>query len=136
LQAVLIIVHLLVAVALTFVVLMQRSEGGALGMGGGGSGLGGLFSQRGAANTLTRTTVILGVMFFATSMTLTLLALGNRQTTSIITTVPGQAAPANPKGPPTFPAKAPAPPTFPAAPAGPPASPPVNPLPPGVPPTR
>jgi preprotein translocase subunit SecG len=122
-QAVLIIIHLLVAVGLIFVVLLQRSEGGALGMGGGGSGLGGLFSQRGAANTLTRTTVILGVVFFATSMALTLLALGGRQTTSILNTaVPGQAAPASPTGPPTFPAKPAAPPTFP-APGAPPASP-------------
>ena len=80
-QAVLIIIHLLVAVALICVVLLQRSEGGALGMGGGGSGLGGLFSPRGAASTLTRTTAILGLVFFITSMSLTLLSLGARQPT-------------------------------------------------------
>src|SRR5207237_141055 len=89
-QAVLIIVHLFVAVALIFVVLLQRSEGGALGMGGGGSGLGGLFSPRGAASTLSRTTAILGIAFFATSLTLTILALGGRRPTSILNqTVPG-----------------------------------------------
>src|SRR5689334_7889 len=102
-QAALIIVHLLVAVSLIFVVLLQRSEGGALGMGGGGSGLGGLFSPRGAANTLTKTTIVLGVAFFATSMALTILALGGRQTANVLPQAPGQTAPANPKAPPTLP---------------------------------
>ncbi len=83
-QAVLIIVHLFVAMALIFVVLLQRSEGGALGMGGGGSGLGGLFSPRGAASTLTRTTAILGIVFFATSLALTMLTLGSRRPASIL----------------------------------------------------
>ena len=83
-QAVLIVIHLIVAMALIFVVLLQRSEGGALGMGGGGSGLGGLFSPRGAADTLTRTTIILGVLFFVSSMALTLMTLGARTPTSIL----------------------------------------------------
>ena len=102
-HAVLIVIHLIVAVALTFVVLLQRSEGGALGMGGGGSGLGGLFSARGATNTLTRTTVILGTLFFVTSMSLTLLTLGTRQPTSIIN--PGQpvGVPGAPGAPPSLP---------------------------------
>jgi preprotein translocase subunit SecG len=87
-------------------VLMQRSEGGALGMGGGGSGLGGLFSPRGAASTLSRTTAILGIAFFATSLTLTLLALGSRRPTSIINqTVPGTAIPGAPGTPPTLPSR-------------------------------
>src|SRR5205823_14805070 len=116
-QAVLIIIHLLVAVALIFVVLLQRSEGGPLGMGGGGSGLGGLFSPRGAANTLTKTTVVLGVVFFATSMALTMLALGGRQSNTILPQVPGQTAPANPNAPPTLPSRAPAAPAAPGAPA-------------------
>ena len=124
-QAVLIIVHLLVAVALVCVVLLQRSEGGALGMGGGGSGIGGLFSPRGAASTLTRTTAILGLVFFITSMSLTLLSLGARQPTSILNqVVPGTAAPGNPKAPPTLPSRTPGPPPTlpsvnPAAPAAP-----------------
>jgi preprotein translocase subunit SecG len=114
-QAVLIIVHLLVAIALIFVVLLQRSEGGALGMGGGGSGLGGLFSPRGAASTLTRTTAILGMVFFITSMSLTLLSLGARRPTSILNqVVPGQTTPVNPNAPPTLPSRAPAaPPSLP-----------------------
>ena len=49
-QTLLIIIQLIVSIALIGVVLLQRSEGGALGMGGGGSGLGGLFSPRGAAD--------------------------------------------------------------------------------------
>src|SRR5258705_10214625 len=131
-QAVLIIVHLLVAIALIFVVLLQRSEGGALGMGGGGQGLGGLFSQRGAASTLTRTTAILGLVFFVTSMSLTLLSLGARQPTSILNQVaPGTAAPAN--APPTLPSRAPGPP--PTLPSANPASP-AAPALPAVPPTR
>jgi protein translocase SecG subunit len=67
-QAVLLVIQLLVSVALIGVVLLQRSEGGALGMGGGGSGLGGLFSPRGAADTLTRTTAILAILFFFSSL--------------------------------------------------------------------
>ena len=105
-QAVLIIVHLFVAVALIFVVLLQRSEGGALGMGGGGSGLGGLFSPRGAASTLSRTTAILGIAFFATSLTLTILALGGRRPASILNqTVPGTTIPGTPGTPPTLPSR-------------------------------
>jgi preprotein translocase subunit SecG len=77
-QTVLLIIQLLVSIALVVSVLLQRSEGGALGMGGGGSGIGGLFSPRGAANTLTRTTAILAVLFFAASMGLTVLALHGR----------------------------------------------------------
>jgi preprotein translocase subunit SecG len=134
-QAVLIIVHLLVAIALIFVVLLQRSEGGALGMGGGGSGLGGLFSPRGAASTLTRTTAILGIVFFITSMSLTLLSLGARQPSSILNQVAPGSAPANPNAPPTLPSRAPAAPAAPAAnPAAPPA--PAAPTLPAVPQTR
>jgi preprotein translocase subunit SecG len=71
-QTVLLVVHLLIAIALIAVVLLQRSEGGALGIGGGNSGS--LFSVRGVGNTLTRTTAILAVIFFITSIGLTLLA--------------------------------------------------------------
>jgi preprotein translocase subunit SecG len=77
LQVVLIVLQVFVSAALVIVVLLQRSEGGALGMGGGGSGLGGLFSPRGAADTLTRTTAVLAVLFFVVSMALTILALHN-----------------------------------------------------------
>jgi len=72
-QTVLLVVHLIIALALIGVVLLQRSEGGALGIGGGG-GAGSLFSARGVGNTLTRTTAILAVIFFMTSIGLTLLS--------------------------------------------------------------
>ena len=99
-QTVLIVIQLIVSVALVIVVLLQRSEGGALGIGGGGGGgLGGLFSPRGAADTLTRTTAILAVLFFLTSMGLTLTAMrGRPESTSILTQAPaGQSQPVAPK---------------------------------------
>ena len=66
-------IHVLIVLALIAIVLLQRSEGGALGMGGGGSG-GGFMTGRGAANALTRTTSILAACFFATSITLAVIA--------------------------------------------------------------
>jgi preprotein translocase subunit SecG len=73
-ETVLLVVHLIVALALIGIVLMQRSEGGALGIGGASSGGGNLFSARGVGNALTRTTAYLALAFFATSIALTLLA--------------------------------------------------------------
>jgi preprotein translocase subunit SecG len=72
-QNVILVIHILACVALTAVVLLQRSEGGALGIGGGGSG-GGLMSGRGAAGALVRTTMIFAGLFFVTSLVLTTLA--------------------------------------------------------------
>lgn len=106
LQIVLIILQVFVSAALIVVVLLQRSEGGALGMGGGGSGLGGLFSPRGAADTLTRTTAILATLFFVISMGLTLLALhGRAGGTSILAEPipPARTAPAAPRPTPALP---------------------------------
>jgi len=77
-QSVMIAIQILVSIAMIAVILLQRSEGGALGMGGSGSGLGGLFSPRGAADTLTRTTTVLAVLFFLSSLGLTLLSLHGR----------------------------------------------------------
>ena len=73
-QTVLLVVHLIVAVLLIGVILLQKSEGGALGIGGGGSG-GNLFSARGVGNALTRTTAFLALAFFLTSISLTMLAI-------------------------------------------------------------
>ena len=70
---VVLVLHILIAIALTGAVLLQRSEGGALGMGGGGAG-GGLMSGRGAAGALVRTTMFLAIGFFATSLALTTIA--------------------------------------------------------------
>jgi preprotein translocase subunit SecG len=101
-QTLLLVAELIIAVALICFVLLQRSEGGALGMGGGGGGMGGLFTARGAADTLTRTTAILAFLFFATCIGLNILALKGRDQTSIL----DSAAPAAGAG---IPAKPPAP---------------------------
>ena len=102
-QTILVFAELVIAVALIIFVLLQRSEGGALGMGGGGGGgFGGLFSPRGAADTLTRTTAILAALFFLTCLGLNLLALHGRNEQSILD------APVNSQGPAPK-AKAPAP---------------------------
>ncbi|WP_312798034.1 preprotein translocase subunit SecG [Tianweitania sp.] len=69
-QTVIIVIHLLIVLALVGVVLVQRSEGGGLGVGGGS----GFMTARGAANALTRTTAILATAFFITSLALSLLA--------------------------------------------------------------
>ncbi len=67
-------IHSLIVLALIGVVLLQRSDGGALGLGGGGGGGGGFMTGRGAANALTRTTAILAALFFATSVILAIRA--------------------------------------------------------------
>lgn len=87
-ETVIIVVHLMVVVALVAVVLLQRSEGGALGMGGGGGGGGGFMSARGAANALTRTTGFLAFAFFATSLTLGVMAKYGADSTSILDRIP------------------------------------------------
>ena len=87
-QTLLVVAELVIAVALIFFVLLQRSEGGALGMGGGSSSMGGLFTARGAADTLTRTTAVLALLFFLTCIGLNLLALNGRNEQSILETAP------------------------------------------------
>ena len=72
---VLLVLHVFVTIALIGVVLIQRSEGGGLGL-GGGQGMGGFMTGRGTANLLTRTTAILGTAFFALSLALALLYKG------------------------------------------------------------
>ena len=90
--AVILVIHLMIALSLVASVLLQRSEGGALGIGGGG---GGFMTNRGAGNLLTRTTAILAFAFFTTSITLTLLATRGSDPVSIIDgVVSGQSAPA------------------------------------------
>ncbi|MEZ5852982.1 MAG: preprotein translocase subunit SecG [Hyphomicrobiaceae bacterium] len=77
---VILIVHLMIALGLVGVVLLQRSEGGGLGMGGGGSG--GFMTGRGTANFLTRVTAGLAAAFFVTSLSLTLIAKQSVKTIS------------------------------------------------------
>ena len=90
-QTILIVIHLMIVIALVGVVLLQRSEGGGLGIGGGG----GFMSARGAANTLTRTTSILGAAFFATSIALGVLARYSEDPTDVLDRIPsiGETAP-------------------------------------------
>lgn len=76
-QTIILVIHLLLALALVGVVLLQRSEGGLGGLGGGGpsgGGMGGLIGGRAAANLLTRATAVLAGSFFATSIILAILA--------------------------------------------------------------
>ena len=94
-QTVLIVLHLMIVIALVAIVLLQRSEGGALGVGGGG----GFMTGRGQANALTRATAILGTAFFITSLALTLLAHYNRAPKSALDGLP--AAPRSQSGAPT-----------------------------------
>ena len=79
--SVVLIIHLIIALALVALVLLQRSEGGALGIGGGGGG--GMLSGRGAASMLTRGTAVLAAAFFATSILLTILARNADAPTSV-----------------------------------------------------
>jgi preprotein translocase subunit SecG len=104
LSTVLLIIHLFVTLALIGVVLIQRSEGGGLGI-GSSQGMGSFMSGRGTANLLTRTTAILAVMFMGLSL---ILALINRGTstparsildTPASTTAPAPASPPAPSGP-------------------------------------
>ncbi|MDQ0315703.1 preprotein translocase subunit SecG [Amorphus orientalis] len=81
-ETVLIVIHLMVVIALIAVILLQRSEGGALGIGGGGGG--GFMSARGSGNALTKATAIFAFVFFATSITLTIIARQQEAPSSIL----------------------------------------------------
>jgi preprotein translocase subunit SecG len=92
-QHVVIVIHLMLVLALIGVVLLQKSEGGGLGIGS----TGGFMTSRGTANVLTRATAILAGLFFATSLLLSIIAGLNRKPTSILQG--GQSAPVAPAGP-------------------------------------
>jgi|SRR5216683_634492 len=91
-STIILVVHLLLALAMIGVVLLQKSEGGGLGMGGGMSGF---MTGRSTANLLTRTTAILAAGFMVTSIALALLAGVQRAPHSIIE----QSQPAAPSAP-------------------------------------
>lgn len=97
-ELILLIIHLFLAISLVGVILLQKSEGGALsGLGGGGGGMGGFMSARGAANLLTRTTAILAGLFICTSLALALVAASKRDAAPrSIVDPPGRTAPATP----------------------------------------
>ncbi|MFL6799783.1 MAG: preprotein translocase subunit SecG [Xanthobacteraceae bacterium] len=93
-QTVLIVVHLMIVAALIGVVLLQKSEGGGLGIGS----TGGFLSSRGTANVLTRTTAFLAITFFATSLLLSILAGFDRKPRSILQGGGNQQTPAGQGG--------------------------------------
>jgi len=93
-ETVLIVIHLMVVLALVGVVLLQRSEGGGLGIGGGS----GFQNARGSGNALTRTTSILAAAFFATSLALSLLARYGEQPTDIFDRIPASTEQGAPTG--------------------------------------
>jgi preprotein translocase subunit SecG len=128
-ETVLIVIHLMIVLALVGVVLLQRSEGGGLGIGGGS----GFMTARGAANALTRATAILAAAFFVTSLGLSLIARYGERPIDILDRLPPQAGQEDgggagvldrlgggdvPSAPPVAPA-VPAAPAEPAAPAAP-----------------
>ena len=96
-QTVVIVIHLMVVLALIGFVLLQKSEGGGLGIGSGG----GFMTSRGTTNVLTRTTGVLAAVFFVTSLLLSILAGIERKPRTIM---PGDAAvpsvPGSPGAPP------------------------------------
>ncbi len=90
-------IHILIAVALVAVILLQRSEGGGLGIGGSSSG-GGFMTARGTANLMTRATTFLAIGFFATTVVLAILAGYSNEPASIVDEVLQQ-TPAQQSGP-------------------------------------
>ena len=124
---VILVIHVLLTIALIAVILLQRSEGGALGIGGGGGGgMSGFMSGRATANVLTRATAILAGLFFLTSIALAILATHRDKPRSIVDQPAGSApmapastAPAGSSDQPAAPAPAaPAATETPAAPKG------------------
>jgi preprotein translocase subunit SecG len=88
-ENVILAIHLILALLLIGAVLLQRSEGGGLGMGGGGGG--GVVSGRSAATALGKVTWIIAGCFIATSITMTVLAARNSATASVIDQIGGTA---------------------------------------------
>jgi preprotein translocase subunit SecG len=88
--AFLLIVQTLIAVSLISVILMQRSEGGGLGVGGSSSGF---MTARGAADFLSRSTAFLGGAFIILSIVMAAIAGATRQPTKIDTSLAGKTAP-------------------------------------------
>jgi preprotein translocase subunit SecG len=109
--------HGLISLSLVLVILLQQSEGGGLGIGGGNAG--GMMTARGAANLLTRSTMILATAFVVTSILLAVLETTSKRGHVIDTTLakPATSAPAAPGGVPLFQKTAPAAPAKPVNPA-------------------
>lgn len=94
-ENVLLVVHMIIAVALICVVLMQRSAQDGGGLMGGGSTMGGLFTARGSANLLTRTTAILATLFIVLSLVQGILAAHRHTKGSLVEQIAPVEAPAD-----------------------------------------
>lgn len=94
-ETIVLVIHLILALGIVATVLLQKSEGGGLGIGGGGN----LMSVRGTANLLTRATAILAGGFMVTSLTLAILAGMKYEPRSILDAPAAQTAPAEEKAP-------------------------------------
>lgn len=110
-ENVILVIHLFLALAIIGLVLLQRSEGGGLGIGGGSGGMGGLATAQGTANLLTRATGICAAAFFCTSLLLGILASqSSRERQGLVealeqTTAPIEAPVEAPELPPELPIK-------------------------------
>jgi preprotein translocase subunit SecG len=119
LQTLAVVFHVLLAVAIIGIVLLQRGKGADAGAGFGAGASGTVFGARGSANFLSRTTAVLATLFFLTSLGLTYLFSQQKAPTSVVDTVkPAETAPAPAATPATSPATDPtALPATPVAPA-------------------
>jgi preprotein translocase subunit SecG len=93
---VLLVIHVLIAIALVGAILLQKKEGGLGGLGGGSGGLGGLMSGRAKADGLSKLTGILATAFFVTSLVLALIGTHGSAPTELVPGTTGTAAPAAP----------------------------------------
>ena len=101
----LLIIHLIIAIVLIGLILLQKTEGGAAGAGFSvTAAVNSMMQPRPRANPLSQATTILGIMFFASSLGLALLAKPQVRSTSIFDTTPAASGPAVPKIDETLPA--------------------------------
>ncbi|MGE4313624.1 MAG: preprotein translocase subunit SecG [Pseudobdellovibrionaceae bacterium] len=91
-EHVILVIHFIVTIGLIGLVLLQRSEGGGLGIGGGGGGLGSLAGAHTTANLLTKTTAIFAVLFFITNLSLAYMAKIHTQPSSVIEAISAEGA--------------------------------------------
>ncbi|MDF0599955.1 preprotein translocase subunit SecG [Psychromarinibacter sp. C21-152] len=99
-ENVILVIHLILALSLIGVVLLQRSEGGGLGIGGGG---GGVMSARGAATALGKLTWVLAIAFIGTSIALTIVAARTSEDSSVIDRLGSEEAPVDEDSGPSLP---------------------------------
>lgn len=94
---ILLIIHIFITIALIGAILLQRSEGGGLGMGSGGASSN-VFTARGAANFLTRVTAVLAGLFFLNCLLMGMIAKRQIHQTSSILDGPSSPATPTPEG--------------------------------------